>query len=46
LLLWLLDFYLFYVYEWFALMHVCAPGVCLVPPRDQKRVSDPLVLEL
>lgn len=27
----------FFVCEWFAFMHVCTPGVCLVPPRDQKK---------
>lgn len=27
----------FFVCEWFAFMHVCTPGVRLVPPRDQKK---------
>lgn len=47
LLLWHLDFFLFYVYEWFAFIHVCAPGVCMVPPEIRKGCwSDPLVLKL
>lgn len=38
------NFFLFYVY--FVCMCVCVPLACLVPYEGQKKVLDPLGLEL
>lgn len=37
--------FLFYVFKCFACMYISTPYVCSAP-RDQKKVSDPLELEL
>jgi formate hydrogenlyase subunit 4 len=46
LYIYFLLIYLFYVYECFACISVCAPYACLVSMEIRREISDSLVLEV